>query len=201
VAGQWDDVRTELFGCRFTPAGLLGLIRSDWTVADLGCGTGNVAELLAPLVERVVAVDQSPAMLKAAQKRLAGLGNVEFREGTLERLPLEDASVNAAVAALVLHHVADPEAACLEMARILKPGGTALLIDMVDHDRSTYRHTMGHRWLGFSSESMTGYLAGAGFQKVRYQPMAPDTDARGPGLFLATATAPGGGTGGRIVEK
>lgn len=190
VAGQWDEVRAQLFGPRFTPLALLNLLPAEWTVADLGCGTGNAAELLAPAVRRVIAVDQSGPMLAAAQKRLAGVKNVDFLAGDLEALPLADASVDAAVCVLVLHHVADPGQACREAARILRPGGTALIVDMVEHDRTTYRHTMGHRWLGFSSRAMEAYLAAAGLEQVRYRPLASDTQALGPGLFVCTARRP-----------
>src|SRR5262245_24355051 len=63
-AGEWDHLRTELFGGRFTSLALLSLLRRDWSVADLGCGTGNASELLAPVVERVYAIDVSEPMLK-----------------------------------------------------------------------------------------------------------------------------------------
>jgi ubiquinone/menaquinone biosynthesis C-methylase UbiE/DNA-binding transcriptional ArsR family regulator len=189
VAGQWDDVRNELFGTRFGPAALLGLIPPNWTVADLGCGTGNAAELLAPCVARVIAVDQSPPMLKAAQKRLAAFTNIDFVEGDLTGLPLAAASVDAAVCLLVLHHLPDPAAALRQMARILRPGGTALVVDMVAHDRNTYRHTMGHRWLGFSESHLLPLFQAAGFRDIRYRLLPSDTQARGPDLFIATAAA------------
>lgn len=190
AAGQWDDVRSELFGDRATFQALLTLLPRDWTVADLGSGTGNASELLAPNVRRVVAIDQSVPMLKAARKRLAEFDNIEFKRGDLERIPLEDGSVDAAVCILVLHHVEDVAGACAEIRRILRPGGTALIVDMVEHDRATYRHTMGHRWLGFSRRGMEGYLVRADLVGVRYQELASHPDAKGPGLFACTAFAP-----------
>jgi ArsR family transcriptional regulator len=191
VAGQWDDVRTELFGGRFTPVGLLHLLPREWVVADLGCGTGNASELLAPLVKKVVAVDQSGPMLAAAKRRLEGVKNVEFVEGDLTRLPLKDASVDAAVCVLVLHHVEKPADALAEMRRVVKPGGMALVVDMVAHDRTIYKHTMGHRWLGFSEQTMTGLMGGSGFERARYGTLASDPNAKGPGLFACTAHAHG----------
>ncbi|MBC7834101.1 MAG: metalloregulator ArsR/SmtB family transcription factor [Phycisphaerales bacterium] len=189
VAGEWDAVRNDLFGQRFTPLGLMSLIPRHWAVADLGCGTGNASELLAPVVARVVAVDQSAPMLKAARKRLAGQSNVEFLRAELESLPIPPASVDAAVCILVLHHVADPQKAVSEMRRILKPGGVALVVDMLEHDRSSYKHTMGHRWLGFSEPTMRSFMDRAGLKNIRCSPLLPDPDARGPGLFACTAFA------------
>jgi DNA-binding transcriptional ArsR family regulator len=100
IGGEWAQVRRELFGDRFTLEALAGLVPPEWVVADLGCGTGDVAAVLGPLVERVVAVDLSSAMLEAAKGRLAGCPSVEFVEGSLESLPLEDGSVDAAVCSL-----------------------------------------------------------------------------------------------------
>ena len=191
LAGQWDDMRTELFGARFTPLGLLGLLSREWTVADLGCGTGNASELLAPLVKRVVAVDQSQPMLAAARKRLEGVKNVEFVEGELTDLPLKDASVDVAVCMLVLHHVEKPTEALSEMRRIVRPGGIGLIVDMVEHDRAVYRHSMGHRWLGFPEQQIANFMISAGFDKPRYMPLASDPNAKGPGLFACTAHVPG----------
>jgi ArsR family transcriptional regulator len=186
VAGQWDEVRTELFGARFTSLGLLSLLPREWVVADLGCGTGNASELLAPLVKRVIAVDQSGPMLSAAKRRLGGVKNVEFVEGELTKLPLKDASVDVAVCVLVLHHVEKPGDALAEMRRIVRPGGQALVVDMAEHDRSIYRHTMGHRWLGFSEQHMGAMMTGAGFERARYAALPSDPNAKGPGLFACT---------------
>ncbi|MGQ0628286.1 MAG: ArsR/SmtB family transcription factor [Phycisphaerales bacterium] len=190
VAGEWDSVRNALFGERATLQSLLPLIPRDWIVADLGCGTGNAAEVLAPCVKRVIAVDQSPQMISAARKRLAAYGNVEFVRGELEALPLRTGSVNAAASVLVLHHVPDPVKAVREMARILRPGGTALIVDMIEHDRLAYRQTMGHRWLGFGLPQMIRMLTDCGLRDPHLQTLPSEAAARGPGLFACTAYKP-----------
>ena len=189
IAGEWDEVRTRLFGADFTSRALLALLPRQWTVADLGCGTGNVSELLVPHVERVIAVDASEAMLGAARKRLAGVRNVQFLTGAMEQLPLKDASVDAAVCVLVLHHLERPEAAIAQMRRVLRGGnggGVGLIVDMVEHGREDFRATMGHRHLGFSSATMSAWMREAGFAEVRVQTLAAEPEGRGPGLFVAT---------------
>lgn len=191
VAGQWDDLRSELFGQRFMLPALLTLLPRDWVVADVGCGTGNVAELLAPHVRQVIAVDQSGPMLQAARKRLARTPNVTFVRGDAEALPVDDTSVDAAVCMLVLHHLADPASAMRELARILRPGGIALVVDMLEHDRESYRHTMGHRWLGFSADQVAELARSAGLEQVSIQTIPSTPEARGPGLFACSAVAPG----------
>src|SRR3954469_4576335 len=161
-AGQWDRLRDDLFGERFHLAALAAFANPAWTVGDLGCGTGQVSAALAPFVGRVVAVDASAAMLQAAKKRLHEFDNIELRRGELEALPVDDERLDAATLMLVLHHLPDPEPALAEVARVLKPGGRLIIVDMLPHDRESYRHQMGHVWLGFSDEQLGRLLTGAG---------------------------------------
>jgi ArsR family transcriptional regulator len=186
-AGQWDKLRGELFGRSFHLSALLGLCDPDWTVGDLGCGTGQVAEALAPWVRQVIAVDDSAAMLQAAKRRVRALANVEIRRGNLEALPIADQSLDAVTCVLVLHHLPTPAAALAEAARVLRPGGRCLLVDMMPHDREIYRAQMGHVWLGFSESEITRYLADAGFDAIRLRALPPEPTAQGPTLFAAAA--------------
>lgn len=189
-AGQWDSLRTELFGQRAELSALPGLFDSDWVMGDLGCGTGQLAATLAPWVGRVIAVDQSRAMLAAARARLPGLTNVELRQGELESLPIADAELDAAVMSLVLHYVPEPLESLREARRVLKPGGRLLVVDMTPHARDEYRQTMGHLWQGFSSEQMSGWLTEAGLEPGRYRVLPADPRAMGPAVFSLTARRP-----------
>ena len=186
-AGQWDRVRDDLFGERFHLAALPAFADSAWTVGDLGCGTGQLTASLAPFVSRVIAIDASAAMLQAARKRLHGFDNVELRRGELESLPIDDARLDAATLALVLHHLPEPDRALAEVARVLKPRGRLLMVDMLPHDRESYRQQMGHVWLGFSEEHVRRILGESGFDDVRIVALSPDPKSKGPGLFVATA--------------
>ena len=185
-AGQWDRLREELFGQRFHLAAFAGFADESWTVGDLGCGTGQTSAALAPFVARVVAIDASPAMLQAARRRLQEFTNVDVRRGDLEALPVADAALDAATLMLVLHHVADPDKALREAARTLKPGGRVLIVDMLPHDRESYRQQMGHVWLGFSEEQMIQLMQDCGFGNTRIVSLPPDAKAKGPALFVAT---------------
>lgn len=190
VAGQWDRLRGELFGRRADLHALLALLDPCWTVADLGCGTGHVAAALAPFVGRVVAVDASSAMLEAARRRLDGMKNVELRRGELEALPVGGAEADAATLFLVLPYLAEPQAALAEAARVLRPGGRLAVLDMMPHEREEYRQTMGHIWLGFSADQLEAWMEAAGLVQFRYRPLPAEEGARGPGLFVASASAP-----------
>lgn len=189
-AAEWDRVRDELFGSRSELGALPALLDPDWTLGDLGCGTGQLTAALAPFVAKVEAVDESATMLASARRRIAGVGNVELHEGTLESLPLADRSLDAAVLSLVLHHAVEPADVLRETARVLRPGGRILIIDMVPHERDEYRAQMGHVWLGFGESELSSALAKAGFEDVRYVPLPPDTAAKGPNLFAGTARLP-----------
>jgi ArsR family transcriptional regulator len=197
AAGQWDRLREELFGRASLLRVLAALSGPAWVVGDLGCGTGQMAEALAPFVRSVVAVDASREMLQAARARLRDHDNVDLRRGTLERLPVDDESLDAAVMALVLHHVPDPAGVCGEVARALKPGARLVIADMLPHDHEDYRKTMGHVWLGFSPDQMARVLEGAGFEAPRVHPLDPEPGVRGPALFVATASRGRGGRNSR----
>ncbi len=184
-AGQWDKMRLELFGRRADVA-LLGLLDESWAVADLGCGTGAITQSLSPFVERVIAVDESNAMLSAAKKRLHGVKNVDIRNGRLEALPLADGEVDVALLFLVLHYVADPARVISEAARVVKPGGRLLALDMMPHDRQDLRQTMGHVWQGFDRSTLGAWMEAAGLENFRYTALPPDPDAKGPVLFAAS---------------
>jgi len=185
-AGQWDRLRDELFGDRFHLSALAAFVEPDWIVGDLGCGTGQLSAALAPFVARVVAVDGSAAMLQAAKKRLHGLDNIDLRRGDLEALPIDDARLDAATVMLVLHHIPEPAKALAEVARVLKPGGRIVLVDMLPHDRENYRQQMGHVWLGFPEDHTTRLLSEAGFEAIRIVALPPDAKTKGPALFVAT---------------
>jgi len=185
-AGQWDRVRDELFGDRFHLAAFAAFADREWVAGDLGCGTGQVTAALAPFVARVIAVDASAAMLQAAKKRLQGLDNVDLRRGELEALPIDEGRLDAATLMLVLHYVPEPERALAEVARVLKPHGRLIIVDMQPHDRENYRQQMGHVWLGFSDEHLQRLLTEAGFEDARVVALPPDARAKGPGLFVAT---------------
>jgi ArsR family transcriptional regulator len=188
AAGQWDRLRRELFGGVSALHALPALIDSRWTVGDLGCGTGETSAALAPFVARTVAVDRSGEMLQAARRRLRDLKNVDIRRGELEALPLADGELDAAVMMLALHHVPDPGAALQEAARALKPRGRFMLCDMLPHDHEEYKQQMGHVWLGFGDDHLRRLLGGAGFDDIRVVPLPADPEAKGPALFVASAT-------------
>jgi ArsR family transcriptional regulator len=190
-AGRWDRLRDDLFGDAAILRALVALLPPAWIVGDLGCGTGALLPVLAPHVRTVIGVDASDEMLAAARHRAGALPNVDLRRGALEALPLGDESLDAALMMLVLHHVPSPAAALLDAARVVRPGGRLLVLDMASHDREAYRQQMGHVWLGFSDEQLTRFFQHAGCPDVRISRLEAAPKARGPALVIAAATKPG----------
>lgn len=186
AAAQWDQMRQELYGTAFERQALLALLPQDWTVADLGCGTGALTAELASFVAQVIGVDNSPAMLRAARQRTTNLPNVELRQGDLEALPIEDAACDAALLVLVLTYLPEPAKALQQTHRILKPGGKAVLVDLLTHDRDDFRREMGQQSMGFEPASMERLLTESGFGQVRCLNLPPQPKAKGPALLLAT---------------
>jgi SAM-dependent methyltransferase len=147
----------------------LGHLLPPLRVADIGCGEGYLTIEASRWAARVVAIDRSDVVLKRARALAARrrVRNVIWKRGELERLPLRDASVDVALLSQALHHAADPARALTEAARILRPGGRLLVLDLRRHEETWVRERFGDRWLGFDDEELAGLLKGSGFADVR----------------------------------
>jgi SAM-dependent methyltransferase len=102
------------------------------TVLDLACGGGLIVCAFAPHVWHATGIDLTPAMLARARALAAerGIPNVTWREGDIRALPWPDATFNIVVTRFSLHHLIDPLAAVREMARVCRPGGRVVVVDM-----------------------------------------------------------------------
>ncbi|MCG6924678.1 MAG: metalloregulator ArsR/SmtB family transcription factor [Acidobacteria bacterium] len=186
AAAHWDKLRREQYGDRYGVIGLLALLPASDVVADLGCGTGSALADLAGHVKRVIGVDSSTEMLKAARQRTREMSNVELYRAPLESLPIRDGECDAATMFLALSYVADPTRALAEMARILRPGGRAVVVDLMSHDREAFRIEMGQRHLGFEPAALESLAEEAGLEGVTTRPLVPEPGAQGPALVMLT---------------
>ena len=112
-----------------------GLPRSGETVLDVGSGAGVDAIIAAKAVGpegRVIGVDMTSEMLHVARRNSdrMGLGNVEFREGLIEHLPVDAASVDLVISNGVLNLMVDKHGAYRQIERVLKPGGRFQIADV-----------------------------------------------------------------------
>jgi ArsR family transcriptional regulator len=185
AAAEWDKMRQELYGPSLSHEAILGLVPPQWTIADLGCGTGNLTAELGRHVRQVLGVDNSEEMLDAARRQTAELENVALRRGDLESVPIEDNAVDAALLIVVLTYVPDPMIVLRQMQRVLKPGGHGVVMDVLRHDRDDFRRQMGQQSLGFDPDQLATMLIDAGFENVTCQNVPPEPQAKGPALLLA----------------
>jgi ubiquinone/menaquinone biosynthesis C-methylase UbiE/DNA-binding transcriptional ArsR family regulator len=186
AAAHWDKLRSVQYGDHYSVLGLLALLPEEHVVADLGCGTGSVVADLALHVGRVIGVDSSSEMLKAARRRTREMDNVELHRAPLEALPIQDGECDAATMFLALSYVEEPARALSEMARILRPGGRAVVVELMSHDRDDFRAEMGQRHRGFEPAALESLAEGAGLVSVASRPLAPEPGAQGPALLMLT---------------
>jgi len=159
----------------------LGEIRPGERVVDCGSGAGADALIAARLVGasgRVIGVDMTPAMLDTARRAAAAahLDNVEFREGYLEALPIEDGWADVVISNGVLNLVPDKAAALAEMHRVLRPGGRLSVADIVlgrpvsEDSKQDISLWTGCIAGGLLAPELSALVAGAGFIDVEIVP-------------------------------
>ena len=192
-AAGWDQLRHELLNDTAALSALLALVPRGLSVVDIGTGTGGMLPQLAEFASRVVAIDQSAQMLKVARERARrlGLAHVEFHKAEAGKLPLQSGQFDAAFASLVLHHVPRPADAVSEMARVIKPGGHVIIIDLCAHGQEWLRKEQADLWLGFSSGEVRAMLGRAHLSDAVFKTVSKVDSPRGGGvleLFVATAT-------------
>jgi ubiquinone/menaquinone biosynthesis C-methylase UbiE len=166
VASEWDRMRQRFFGDGVRRAAIAAAQAAPgMTIADVGIGTGFLAEAALDAGARVIGIDISDAMLAEATRKFAGRP-FDAREGGVDALPLADGEVDAVVANMVLHHAPDPAGAIREMARALKPGGTLVITDADSHTHEWLRTEQHDRWLGFARNDVAGWFTAAGLKEV-----------------------------------
>ena len=147
----------------------LGLMLPPVDVADIACGEGYLSVESALWARRVVGVDRSPDVLKRARAlaERRGVKNVTWKRGDMEKLPLGDTSVDVVLLSQALHHAVNPPRAMSEVARVLRPGGRVLALDLREHDQEWVRDRVGDRWLGFKDDELERLVTGAGLADVK----------------------------------
>lgn len=165
-AGEWDELRRLHASDADVEEALLALVGDDPVEAllDLGTGTGRILELFAGRCRRAVGIDASRDMLAVARANLdkAGVTNATVRHGDIFNLPLEGQDFDLVIIHQVLHFLDQPELALAEAARMLRPGGRLVIIDLAPHGLDHLREEHAHVRLGFSHETMAGWLGRAG---------------------------------------
>lgn len=165
-AAEWDELRRLHVSDAEVEAALLGLIGEQPVDAflDLGTGTGRILQLFEGLYRRGVGVDASRDMLAVARANLdrAGITKASIRHGDIFNLPLERDEFDVVTIHQVLHFLDEPDAAIAEAARMLRPGGRLVIIDLAPHEIEHLRDEHAHLRLGFSHQIVEEWLEQAG---------------------------------------
>lgn len=197
VAGDWDLMREGFFSESVRDKALCTAdVQEGRMAVDIGAGTGFMTEGLLGKGLKVIAVDFSRAMLDTIKDKFDNHAGLECRLGLADRLPLEDDSVDYAFANMLLHHVEEPAAVIKEIARILKPGGTAVLTDLDEHDHAFLRQEHHDRWMGFKRKDVAAWFSRAGLTDVAVRDVGEDccsdscdsTRSARVGIFLASGS-------------
>ena len=164
LAPNWEVMKRSIIGELDLVGEIIKRVPSTDSAADLGCGSGALLEGMAERVQAVIGVDSSREMLAEARRRLEKKGReFDLRIGEIEHLPLRDQEVDSAVINLVLHHLRNPGEVLLEARRILRKGGTLIVVDFCKHEEEIMRSRYGDHWLGFSTREIELWLEEAGF--------------------------------------
>jgi ubiquinone/menaquinone biosynthesis C-methylase UbiE/DNA-binding transcriptional ArsR family regulator len=136
---------------------------------EVGPGEGAFLARLAPHFVRVVALDNSHAMLEQAQQfaRTSDLHNIEFFHGDTASAQLAACQFDCVVLNMVLHHVPSPAAIFQDLARVLRPQGTLIITELCRHDQLWAQQACGDLWLGFEPEDLTQWAQTAGLSAGR----------------------------------
>lgn len=191
IAGRFD--RSYGPGRSWQAFGQLLLrILPPLVVADLGAGEGLLSELLAHRCQRVIAVDNSPKMIRfgSAKAKKSGLKNLEFRLGDLQHPPIDPSSVDLVILSQALHHAEDPPRALQSAHAILKPGGQIMILDLQRHAFAAARELYGDHWLGFEPGELQRWLEEAGFARVEIDSVAREDEPPHFETILAGAVRP-----------
>jgi ubiquinone/menaquinone biosynthesis C-methylase UbiE/DNA-binding transcriptional ArsR family regulator len=181
-AAQWDKIRKlHVADAQVEEAIRAALAGPPFrALLDLGTGTGRMLELFGPQIERGLGIDLSLDMLLIARDRLerAGLRNCSVRQGDIYDLPIADGSFDVVIIHQVLHFLDDGARAVKEAARVLRPGGSLLVVDFASHELEFLREQYAHRRLGFAPDAVNQWLTAAGLEPTMHKSLPPGRDGK-----------------------
>lgn len=171
VSGKrWSALKLELDGGADLDGQVIDWLEERETVADIGCGMGDLLLRLAGLCRHVIGVDHAPAMLEQLRVRvLEEKRAIDLRIGDVSHLPLGDGEADALVLNMVLHHLPQPGTVFHELARVTRNGGQLLLAELDVHSRESVARQFGDVWMGFSQSDLRDWLEQAGWEIDRKQ--------------------------------
>ncbi|MBY3464354.1 metalloregulator ArsR/SmtB family transcription factor [Rhizobium laguerreae] len=205
-AAEWDELRRLHAADEEVDAAVIRLLGNQPidSLLDLGTGTGRILELLSGLYRRATGVDASRDMLSVARANLdkSRITKATVRHADILNLPFEGQDFDLVTIHQVLHFFDQPEIAIAEAARMLRPGGRLVVIDLAPHTLEYLRDEHAHVRLGFSHQAMSDWLRKAGLDVEQVVDLHPGQQsgqgltvtvwlARDPRRLMASQTSEG----------
>ncbi|MBX5039877.1 metalloregulator ArsR/SmtB family transcription factor [Rhizobium lentis] len=205
-AAEWDELRRLHAADEEVDAAVIRLLGSQPidSLLDLGTGTGRILELLSGLYRRAIGVDASRDMLSVARANLdkSRITKATVRHADILNLPFEGQDFDLVTIHQVLHFFDQPEVAIAEAARMLRPGGRLVVIDLAPHALEYLRDEHAHVRLGFSHQTMSDWLRKSGLDVEQVVDLHPGQQggqgltvtvwlARDPRRLIASQTSEG----------
>lgn len=192
--GRWPEVIAGEMERHYSPGrtweatarAFVGLLRLG-DVLDVGAGDGTIAQMIAPRAASYAAIDASEKLVAAARARLAGVPGVRCLQGDAHALPFDDASFDAVLLLNVLTCAEHPTRVLAEAARVLRPGGTAVVVTLDAHDHLPVTSAYGHLHAGFRPATLRRHLEKAGLEVRRCE--VTSREKRAPHFAVVTAFA------------
>ena len=187
-ARDWDNMHVDLLNLPDYQDDLIAMVPGGGLVAEVGVGTGSLLPLLAQKAEHMIGLDHSPSMVGLARETVAKYelrDKVEVRLAEMNHLPLADGSVRTVVLNQVLHHAEQPVEVFREIRRVLEPGGSLVMADLIRHQYDWVRERLADQWLGFNRKELEDWFAEAGMSLVSYQESGDSISQ--PTVLLLTA--------------
>jgi ubiquinone/menaquinone biosynthesis C-methylase UbiE len=195
VSGRWDSIRSLFFSDNVREK-VVSRARIEYgkIAVDLGAGTGFITEGLIASGIKIIAVDQSRAMIDEMRRKFGNRSDIEYRLAEAGEIPVGDEEADYVFANMFLHHVEDPGKTIREMARMLRAGGMAIISDLDKHGFEFLRTEQKDRWLGFDRADIERWFAAAGFTNIVIESAGEDCCAKsdcgceeaGVNIFIAS---------------
>ena len=189
IAEKWEEISLGLYDHSIVNKLIdSSLLNKHMTVLDYGAGDGFISRGIASHVGKIVAMDMSVSMLdeldrKANQQGITNILTVECEES---EVPLRDSRIDLVCASMILHHIEFPGDIVQEFYRVLKPGGTLFIADLLPHNDEEFQKSMHDYHRGINPVALEQWLLDVGFGNINIEQL-PDVGKERKNIYVLTA--------------